>query len=132
MQVMENSFSACINKARGQQQGSGSAILKWFNLQSITEVKSQLEAMHLLFGVPRFISSREFTDLWLQSEVRLAKSATQIIQGASTREPIANRSAAEVYLNRHSWTLPDSRLALLFCRATPWSASHGGAKSSAC
>ena len=112
VQVMEHSFSACIEKARDKQQGSGSAILKWLSLQSVTEVKSQLETMHLLFGLPRFICSREFKDLWLQSEVRVAKCAGQIFQGASTQEPIACRSAMEVYVNRHCWTVP-TRNALL-------------------
>ncbi len=32
--VMEHSSSACTDKSREQQQGSGSAILRWFNLQS--------------------------------------------------------------------------------------------------
>lgn len=54
VRVMEHSFSLCIEKAKENMQGSGSAVLRWFNLQSITEVKSQLETMHLLFGTPRF------------------------------------------------------------------------------
>ena len=70
VKVMEHSFSLCIEKAREQMKGSGSAMLRWFNLQSLTEVKSQLETMHLLFGVPRFFCSREFRDLWLRSEIR--------------------------------------------------------------
>ena len=53
IQVMENSFAICMEKARQADQGTGSAILRWFNLQSISEVKSQLETMHLLFGAPR-------------------------------------------------------------------------------
>ena len=53
--VMEHPFSACVENTREQQQGSGAAILRLFNLQSITEVKSQLETMHLLFGAPRFL-----------------------------------------------------------------------------
>ena len=122
VQVMEHSFATCIEKARDQQQGSGAAILKWFNLQSITEVKSQLETMHLLFGVPRFICTRGFTDLWLQSEVRVARSADQIRQCVSAQEPIACRSAMEVYANRHSWQVP-TRTALLQGHPTvrqPW------------
>ena len=51
IKVMEHSFSLCIEKAREQMQGIGSAMLRWFNLQSLAEVKSQLEAMHLIFGV---------------------------------------------------------------------------------
>ena len=67
VKVMEHSFSLCIEKAREQTQGAGSAIVKWFNLQSLTEVKSQLETMHLLFGVPRFFCSREFSNVYLKS-----------------------------------------------------------------
>ena len=65
VKVMEQSFSLCLEKAREKNQGSGSAMLKWFNVQSITEVKSQEETMHLVFGGPRWLSSRGFTDLWL-------------------------------------------------------------------
>jgi hypothetical protein len=87
-------------------QGSGSAILKWFNLQSITEVKSQLETMHLLFGAPRFLCSREFKDLWLHSEIRMAKSTEQIRATAVSAQPITCRSGAEVYVHRDDWELP--------------------------
>ncbi|MBM3302749.1 MAG: hypothetical protein FJY85_22725, partial [Deltaproteobacteria bacterium] len=104
--VMECSFSACIEKSSERQQGSGAAILRWFNLQSITEVKSQLETMHLLFGVPRFLSSREFKDLWLRSEIRTAKRADQITEAVSLQEPIVSKSGAEVYVQRHTWAFP--------------------------
>ena len=59
IKVMEHSFSLCIEKARESHQGTGSAVLRWFNLQSIKEVKLQLETMHLIFGAPRYICSRE-------------------------------------------------------------------------
>ena len=65
IRVMEHSFSLCIEKAKDYMQGSGSAVLRWFNLQSITEVKSQLETMHLLFGTPRFLCSWEFRHLYM-------------------------------------------------------------------
>ena len=110
--VMEHSFSACVDKTRELQQGSGAAILRWFNLQSITEVKSQLETMHLLFRAPRFLCSRDFKDLWLRSEVRVAKSADQIREGGSTLEPIVCQSGAEVYVHRHTWELPRERALL--------------------
>ena len=67
IKVMEHSFSLCVEKARLSQQGAGSAVLRWFNLLSISEVKSQLECMHLIFGVPRFMSTREFRHLLPQS-----------------------------------------------------------------
>lgn len=104
--VMENSFSVCIEKAREKAQGSGSAVLRWFNLQSISEVKSQLETMHLIFRVPRSVSSREFKDIWLRSEVRLVKTREQIQDSASTQQPLVAKSAAEKYCSRHEWQLP--------------------------
>ena len=106
--VMEHSFSACVDKACEKQQGSGSAILRWFNLQSITEapVKSQLEAMHLLCGVPRFLCSREFKDLWPRSKARVAKTPGQIRADGSTQEAIACPSGAEVYVRRYIWEFP--------------------------
>lgn len=112
IKVMEHSFSLCIEKAREQMQGTGSAIVKWFNLQSLTEVKSQLETVHLLFGVPRFFCSREFKDLWLKSEVRQLKSNAQIAAAESKDVSITSLSAAEVYTSRFSWDVPN-RNALL-------------------
>ena len=74
IKVMEHSFSLCIEKARDNNQGTGAAVLRWFNLQSITEVKSQLESMHLIFGAPRYICSRQFRHLYLKAETRQAKT----------------------------------------------------------
>ena len=104
--VMENSFSMCMEKAREKAQGSGSAVLRWFNLQSIAEVKSQLETMHLIFRVPRSVCSRDFRDLWLRSEVRLAKSHKEIEESASKQQPLVAKSAVEKYCLRHEWKLP--------------------------
>ena len=66
--VMEHSFSLCMEKAREQQKGVGAAILKWFNLQSTTDVKSQLETMHLAFRLPRFLCTRSVRSLAVRSE----------------------------------------------------------------
>ena len=107
--VMENSFSLCIEKAREKMQGSGSAVLRWFNLQSITEVKSQLETMHLLFKAPRFICTREFKDIYLRSEMRQGKTREQIAESKSKDESIVNKSVLEAYWSRHEWKLPDSK-----------------------
>ena len=41
IKVMEHSFALCIEKARDNQRGTGSAVLRWFNMQSIRKVKSQ-------------------------------------------------------------------------------------------
>ena len=89
-------------------QGSGSAVLRWFNLQSITEVKSQLETMHLLFGTPRFLRSREFRHLYMNTEIRQLKSKSQVAEAESKDETITTRSGAEVYIQRDQWTVPSS------------------------
>ena len=112
VKVMEHSFSLCIEKAREQMQGAGAAMVKWFNLQSLTEVKSQLETVHLLYGVPRYFCSREFRDLWLKSEVRQLKTKAQISKSESKQVSIATPSAAEVYVSRFAWSAP-SQNALL-------------------
>ena len=112
IRVMEHSFSICIEKTRERLHGAGAAVLRWFNLQSITEVKSQLEAVHLLSGTPRYLCSREFKDLYMNSEIRLLKSKDQIAHAESKDENIAVRSGADVYINRDQWNLP-TRSALL-------------------
>jgi hypothetical protein len=106
VRVMEHSFSLCIDKARENMQGSGSAVLRWFNLQSITEVKSQLEAMHLIFGTPRYVCSREFRHLFLNSEIRPLKSRQQIDEADSKKEAITAKSGAEAYVERDKWACP--------------------------
>ena len=111
--VMENSFSLCIEKARENMQGSGSAVLRWFNLQSITEVKSQLETMHLIFKVPRYISTRDFGDLRLRTEFRATKTKEQIKKAEDQDDLLSQPSYAEKYCARGQWELPctDSLLA---------------------
>ena len=110
--VMEHSFSLGIEKAKENNQGSGAAALRWCNLQSISEVKSQLETMHLIFGAPRFLSSRQFRDLYVRSEVRLAKSSEQIARAESKGESITSRSGHEVYIFRNTWSLPSTKALL--------------------
>ncbi len=43
IKVMEHSFALSIVMARGNHLGTSSAVLRWFRLQSTTDVKSQLE-----------------------------------------------------------------------------------------
>ena len=74
--------------------------------QSITEVKSLLETMHLNFGVPRVLSSRSFTDMWLRSDMRKIKSPAQICQASSSSEKLALNSEVQRYWQRTEWTLP--------------------------
>ena len=106
VKVMEQSFSLCLEKAREKNQGSGSAMLRWFNVQSITEVKSPLETMHLIFGAPRWLSSRGFTDMWLRSDIRKIKTPADISNASSSTEKLAFNSEAEKYWQRHEWAFP--------------------------
>ena len=107
---MEHSFSLCIEKARENKQGTGSAVLRFFNLQSIAEIKSQLECMHLLFGAPRFICSRTFKHLYLKSEVRQPKAKETLRKEGDVTTSVVEKSVAEHYVTRHSWEVPSEAL----------------------
>ena len=109
IKVMEHSFALCIEKARENKQGTGSAMLRWFNLQTITEVKSQLECMHLLFAMPRFLCSREFRHLYLKSETRQAKTKEKLREEGDAGTSIVEKSQAEHYVTRHTWEVPSDR-----------------------
>jgi hypothetical protein len=89
-------------------QGAGSAVLRWFNLQSLTEVKSQLETMHLFFGVPRFFCSRDCKGLRLKSESRQVKDKSAIATGETKEAAVAGKSDAEVYASRSARQLPST------------------------
>ena len=106
IKVMEHSFSLCVEKARENNQGSGSAVLRWFNLQSISEVKSQLECMHLIFGAPRFMCTREFRDLYLRAETRRPKTTARLRSENDPSARIVEKSQAEHYVTRWEWKLP--------------------------
>ena len=109
---MEHSFALCIEKARENHQGTGSAVLRWFNLQSITEVKSQLECIHLIFGAPRYLCSREFRDLYLRAETRQPKTKERLLEENNPKASPMEKSAAEHYVTRDTWELP-GEIALL-------------------
>ena len=68
IKVMEHSFSLRMDKARENNQGAGAAVLRRFNLQSVSEVKSQPGCMHLIFGAPRFMRTRVFRRPWERRE----------------------------------------------------------------
>ena len=105
--VMENSFSACVDSAREHKKGTGAAVLKWFNLQSITDCKSQLECVHLSFQLPRFLSSRSFRRLATRSEAKRVKTAEEIKAARTPKEKLTDTSPAETYLCRMHRDLPD-------------------------
>ena len=82
------------------------APVKWFDLESLKEVKSESEIVHLLCGVPRYFCSRQFKELWLKSKVRQMKSKAQIVAAESKQVSIAALSSAEVYVLRSTWDVP--------------------------
>ena len=94
IKIMEHSFALCLEKARENHQGTGSAMLRWFNLQSIAEVKSQLECVHLIFGAPRYICSREFRNLYLRSETRQAKTKEKLLEEQNPSACVVEKSGA--------------------------------------
>ena len=108
--VMEHSFSLCMEKAREQQKGVGAAILKWFNLQSTTDVKSQLETMHLAFRLPRFLCTRSFRSLAVRSEAKKMISVTTLCAADSLAAPLTATSPVDAYLKRCSVPLPKDGL----------------------
>ena len=84
-------------------------MLRWFNLQSITEVKSQLECMHLIFAEPRFLSTRKFRHLYLKSETRQPKSKEKLLAEGDVSASIVEKSQAEHYVTKHTWEVPSER-----------------------
>ena len=92
IKVMEHALALCSEKARENQQGTGSAMLPWLNLQSITEVKPQLECMHLIFAVPCFLSTRELRHLYLKSETRQPKSKEKLLAEGDVSANIVEKS----------------------------------------
>ena len=62
--------------------------------------------MHLIFGAPRFICSREFRDLYLKAETRQAKLTEKLISENDPCARIVEKSQAEHYVTRNSWALP--------------------------
>ena len=106
IKVMEHSFALCVEKARESHQGAGSAVLRWFNLQSITEVKSQLECMHLIFGAPRYLCSRDFRHMYLKAETRQAKTKEKLLSDNDPTASILEKSQAQHYATRDKWDAP--------------------------
>ena len=96
--IMEKAFERCMSKAEDQGKGAKSAIAKFFNLAATQEVKTQGETMHLLFELPRFLSSRcGFTRLSTRAQSRKLKSAAEI---NSKDKKMLHPSAGETYMNR--------------------------------
>ena len=79
MKVMEDSFSKCVDRAKNLNQGSGAAVLRFFNLSSVSDVKSQQETMHLCFNVPRFFCTREFRRLALRPMLFKMKTSVSAV-----------------------------------------------------
>ena len=81
-------------------------MLRWFNLQSITEVKSQLETMHLIFGAPRWLCSRGFSHLWARTEKRKLKSIEDMQRSTGSSDRLSTKSEVENYWERVHWEVP--------------------------
>ena len=62
--------------------------------------------MHLIFGAPRFICSREFRHLYLKAETRQAKTKEKLLEEGSASAKIVEKSQAEQYVTRHEWEVP--------------------------
>ena len=106
MKVMEDSFSKCVDRAKNLNQGSGAAVLRFFNLSSVSDVKSQQETMHLCFNVPRFFCTREFRRLGLRP--MLFKMKTSVSAGVDDvgKEGMVMKSKLQRYAERHKLELP--------------------------
>lgn len=104
--LMERSFTACLDKARDDGKGAGAAMLRWFNLTSMAEVKSQLETMHLCFQMPRYLCSREFSRLSVKSDYKKLKDVADVEAGIGRDEKLTHRGQAQVYLDRVHLTCP--------------------------
>ena len=108
LQVMEHSFSLCMERARDAGQEAGAAILKWFNLQSTADVKSQLETMHLAFKLPRCLSSRSFRRLAIRTESKRMKTPTEVGSAGNLDASLYGRSHVDVYLSRADLPVPNA------------------------
>jgi hypothetical protein len=109
LQIMEHSFSLCMERARDAGQQAGAAILKWFNLQSTADVKSQLETLHLAFRLPRFLSSRSFRRLAIRTESKRLKTPKELGPAGDVDVSLYGRSQADVYLSRGDLSFPSAR-----------------------
>ena len=89
-----------MERARDAGQEAGAAILKWFNLQSTVDVKSQLETMHLAFRLPRFLSSRSFRRLAVRTESKRLKTPKEVERAEDLDVSLYGRSQADVYQTR--------------------------------
>ena len=83
-------------------------MLRWLMAQANHEVRSQLECMHLIFGVPRYICSREFRHFDLRSELRHPKSKEGPLQERDMSASADQKITAEEYCTRHTWTVPNT------------------------
>ena len=105
--LMERSFAICIDKAREEGKEAGSAMLKWFNLTSMAEVKSQLETMHLCFQLPRYLCSRDFRRLAVKSEYKKLRDIGELQPGMPEDTALTMRGPAEVYRGRRETRCPE-------------------------
>lgn len=98
--IMEKAFERCMSKAEEESKGAKSAIAKFFNLAATQEVKTQGETMHLLFELPRSLSSRTmFKRVSTRSQARKLKTVDEVDMKDNK---ILHPPAADLYFNRVS------------------------------
>ena len=107
LKVMEQSFSKCVDRAKTLNQGSGSAVLRFFNLSSVSDVKSQQETMHLCFNVPRYVCSREFRRLALRPMLQKMRRTVAVDDGDVGQQSVVHRSKLQRYADRHALDVPE-------------------------
>ena len=66
--------------------------------------------MHLIFGAPRFMSTREFRHLYLKAETRQPKTTAKLLAENNPEACIVEKSAAEHYVTRAEWKVPSAAL----------------------
>jgi DNA replication protein DnaC len=110
LNVMENSFAKCLEKARAEEKGIKSAAAKFFNTAAVQEPKTQLEVMHLAFGFPRFLCSRKSRRLSTHSNAQKLPDPKDVTEKMRDTGVIISGSKTIVYLERHKFEKASSKL----------------------
>lgn len=74
----EECFDEMLAKAAGEGKGIGTAIAKFFNMQVAPRAISQLEVHHILWHFPPYLSSRGFTRISLNTELKKLKRPGEV------------------------------------------------------
>jgi hypothetical protein len=107
--VMEKSFSKCIEKAAEEDKGVRSAAAKFFNLAATQDVKCQLETMHLIYQLPRYLCSRGFTRMSTKGDLKTLPSSDQITEDMLDSGVLTLRTTMQIYIQRCGYALPSEQ-----------------------